>query len=513
MWELISKLQEIFNNRELAAGIWIIILFLFSIFSKEFRKFYKKIFPILLKKNIIIAFLIFIVYYCIAIRILFILGFWELNLLKDSIFWFLFSEIPLLFSVISKGKDKYFFLKILRESMAFAVVVDFILNVWSFNFFIELLIVPIVIIITAFSAYSGRKKEFANVKKFCDYVFMFYGITVIITVGVHLLTDMNDIINIRSLKELLFPIFILIFNLPLMYGFSLYNIYEQIFAIMDKNKFTKKIAIIKFAKASITKAYAARTDSSIILSLKETDDTILKNNLINLKSKLKLKIGDNYMKRSNFYIITSLLFFIVFTVILGLSIENILNLSFIYEYKDLIDYLSGFGMLFSVFSFVYSIGLKMKKNEDLSLVKKYALFNFFYLINRQYKTLEEFPSFEKPDILFSNYIQIAYELIEECASNTELLENLLKSYEWDSVRKLQNSLYKLRASIGIEEKEFEEFNSEKFLSYYYIKKDKSPKNGDWNLFESNIETSINEYIESIKNVYNEFRKYINYKEY
>ena len=118
MAELISKLGEIFNNRELAAGFWIIVVFLLSVFSKNFRKFYKDVFPILLRKNIIIAFLIVIFHYCIAIRILFIFGFWELNLLKDSIFWFLFSEIPLLFTVIDKGKDKYIFFKILKESDA-----------------------------------------------------------------------------------------------------------------------------------------------------------------------------------------------------------------------------------------------------------------------------------------------------------------------------------------------------------------------------------------------------------
>ncbi|HCN73897.1 MAG TPA: hypothetical protein DIS86_00170 [Lactococcus sp.] len=89
MAELISKLGEIFNNRELAAGFWIIVVFLLSVFSKNFRKFYKDVFPILLRKNIIIAFLIVIFYYCIAIRILFIFGFWELNLLKVTLSQFI----------------------------------------------------------------------------------------------------------------------------------------------------------------------------------------------------------------------------------------------------------------------------------------------------------------------------------------------------------------------------------------------------------------------------------------
>lgn len=510
---LISKLQEIFNNRELAAGVWVIALFLLSVFFKELRKNYKNIFSILLRKKIIIAFLIFVAYYCIAIYILFILGFWELNLLKDSIFWFIFSEIPLLFSGIDKGKDKYFFFKILKESFAFAIVVDFILNFWSFNFFVELCIIPFAIIITFASVYLGRKKEFASVKKLCDVILVAYGIVVVITVSINLITHLNELLNILSLKEFLFPIFILIFSLPLIYGFSLYNIYEQIFVIMDKNKFKKTIIIIKFAKISIPKAFAVRTDPAIILSLKESENVDLKINLKKLNNRLKLKIGDNYMKRSNFYVITSILFFIAFTTILGIFIQDNLKLTFLYQYKELVIYLCGFGILFSAFGLVYAIGLKMKKNEDLSLVKKYALFNFLYLIDRQYKNLEEFPSFDKPDIIFSNYIQTGYELLQECTSNTELLENLMKSYEWESVRKLQNSLYSLRGSIGIDEKEFGDFNLKKFVKYYYVKKDESPKKGNWNLFESSIQASLEDYIVNVKNVYNEFKKYINYREH
>ena len=513
MAELISKLGEIFNNRELAAGFWIIVVFLLSVFSKNFRKFYKDVFPILLRKNIIIAFLIVIVYYCIAIRILFIFGFWELNLLKDSIFWFLFSEIPLLFTVIDKGKDKYIFFKILKESFALAVVVDFILNAWSFNFFIELFIVPIAVIITGVYVYSERKKELASVKKLCKYIFMIYAIAVVLRACVHLITDVSVLLNILSLKEFVFPIFILIINFPLIYGLSLYSIYEQIFILMNKNKFKKKIAIIKFAKVSITKAYAARTDSDIILSLIESEEANLKKNLIKLKYKLNLKIGDNYMKRSNFYIIMSSLFLIIFTTILGFSSKIFLISPLLYQYKNIIINTSGFGLLLSIFSLIYSIGFKMKKNEDLSLVKKYALFNFLYLINKQYKNIEEFPSFDRPDILFSNYIKVGYELMQECTSNIEPLENLLTSYEWDSVKSLQNSLYKLRTTVGIEEKGFDEFNTEKFVKYYHMKKDESLTNGDYNIFQNMMESSINEYIESVKRVYNELKQYINYKEY
>ena len=248
----------------------------------------------------------------------------------------------------------------MKESFALAVVVDFILNAWSFNFFIELFIVPIAVIITGVYVYSERKKELASVKKLCKYIFMIYAIAVVLRACVHLITDVSVLLNILSLKEFVFPIFILIINFPLIYGLSLYSIYEQIFILMNKNKFKKKIAIIKFAKVSITKAYAARTDSDIILSLIESEEANLKKNLIKLKYKLNLKIGDNYMKRSNFYIIMSSLFLIIFTTILGFSSKIFLISPLLYQYKNIIINTSGFGLLLSIFSLILMLSLNLR---------------------------------------------------------------------------------------------------------------------------------------------------------
>ena len=52
-----------------------------------------------------------------------------------------------------------------------------------------------------------------------------------------------------------------------------------------------------------------------------------------------------------------------------------------------------------------------------------------------------------------------------------------------------------------------------FVKYFHMKKDESRTNGDYNMFQSMMESSINEYIESVKRVYNELKQYINYNEY
>ena len=45
--EQVDKLQEIFNNREIAVGIWLFLFISISIFTKPGKNFLKSVLPIL----------------------------------------------------------------------------------------------------------------------------------------------------------------------------------------------------------------------------------------------------------------------------------------------------------------------------------------------------------------------------------------------------------------------------------------------------------------------------------
>ena len=104
-----SELQNIFNNREIAIGIWVSLAVIISIFTKPVKQFLKSVIPILFCRKFVVFYIVFLFHLCLVIYFLYAIGFWSIALLKDTIFWVLFIELPLFVKTIEKAKDNHFF--------------------------------------------------------------------------------------------------------------------------------------------------------------------------------------------------------------------------------------------------------------------------------------------------------------------------------------------------------------------------------------------------------------------
>lgn len=323
--------------------------------------------------------------------------------------------------------------------------------------------------------------------------------------------------NLITLQEFLLPLLLLLLNLPVVYGLALYNTYEQVF-IRVKGKKTENIkmkwSIIKFSGIYLSKITAIRNNLQYTTVISLTDND-MKENLKKLKNRLSMRIGDNYMKRSNYYILWCIIGFLI--SILGIvicnsqvSLKDLITFNFIVDIprvKEIITYICSTGVVFSFCLLIYSFGLRKKKNEEISQVKKYALHNLLYLIKRQYDMLQEFPPIDKPMELFIQYIMNVYELKIECDKDIVSFENLLTSWELDTIRQLHTSVSKVVFSIGIDETEMSRYTIEEFNSYYLGKKAAAPQNEQINVFVHDVQRGIEKYSDQIKLCVEEFKRY------
>lgn len=71
-------------------------------------------------------------------------------------------ELPLFVRTIEKAKDNHFFARLIKENIALIVIIEFILNFWTFELITEIIIVPIAVFIGFLYAISVRGK---NTKK------------------------------------------------------------------------------------------------------------------------------------------------------------------------------------------------------------------------------------------------------------------------------------------------------------------------------------------------------------
>jgi len=514
----VEGIQEVFNNREIAIGIWGGLAIAIFVFTKPGRDFIKNVIPILFCHRFVILYIVFLGYFGLVTYGLYAIGFWDISLLKDTIFWIFFVELPLFVKTIEKAKDNYFFSQLLKENIAIIVIIEFILNFWTFGLVIEIIIVPISLIFGLLYAISARDKKTQQAKRFFDWLLIAFGIVVFVNAVVHIIQTPKEIINLAALKQFVFPIILLVLNLPVVYGLALHNAYEQVFIRVkgnevEKNKIKRKIFI--FAGFYLSKITAVRNNATktLVISLTESD---MKSNLDKLEQKLSMNVGENYMKRTRFYLIWSIIGIFICFIILIQNNSNILLTEFLtfdftfdlFRIKEIITYISSSGIVIFFCFFIYSLGLRQKKKEEISLIKKYALYNLFYLIKRQNSMLQEFPPIDAPKELFILYVTTAYELKIECDKSVVLFENLLTTWELDTIKQLQSSLATLIQNIGIDENEINQYNCDRFNSYYVDKKTNAPQNEEINVFIHDIQSGIEKFSEQIKLCFEEFKPYL-----
>lgn len=512
-----DALQAVFNNREIASSIWIIIVSIIGLLTKSGRQFLKNVLPLFFIRKLVIFYIIFLSFFSLTVVYLNYVGFWELTLLKNTVFWVLFVQIPLFVKTITKAKDGRFFAKLIRDNLAFIVIIEFVLNYWTFNLAVEMIIIPSLCFFGVVYAVAARKEKTIIIKIILEKLFIVFVSIVVIYTIYNLIDHFQEFLSIETLKEFLLPILLLFMNLPVVYGLALYNTYEQVFVVVKgeiEERQKIKWRIFRYAGINLTKITTIRNNLLRTIIISETDQE-LKQNMAQFKCYLNMRIGDNYMKRSHFYIVSYLLVIIVSLVGIiacnsTVSLKDMLTFNFVLNIalvKQIITYVLSTGIGVSLCFLIYSIGFRKKKYEEISQIKKFVLNDLLFLIKLQKSMMLEFPPIENPQKLLSNYLHIAYEIKSECDKAIASYENLFANWELDALKQLQLYTRSFIFTIGIDG--VNNYNSEEFADYYNGKKADSVQSEEINIFVSDVENAIEKYTQQINRCMELFKSCIN----
>lgn len=500
-----DTLQNVFNNREIAIGGWVIIAIIIGIFTKIGREFLESILSIVFSRKFVVFYIVFLSFFSLTVLYLYHVSFWNLALLKDTVFWVMFIFVPLFVKTIEDAKDGRFFAKLIKDNLAFIVIIEFILNFWTFNLAVEILTIPIALLLGVVYAVASREEKAMFVKKFIDGLFVVFGIVVIIFTLYNLIQRPGEILNIETLKEFLLPILLLFMNLPVVYGLALYSTYEQVFVrVKGEPKEHQKIKrlLFRFAGINLTKVTSLRNNLIRATNLSGTAEE-LKQHLREFEKYLNTRIGDNYMKRPRFYILSCILMIII--CLLGIIASNstvglrdLLTFNFVLDIakvKQIVTYVLSTGLAISICFLIYFIGFRKRKYEEISQIKKFALQDLLLFIKYQNRMLQDFPSVDDPQKLFSQYISYIYDIKRECDKAIVTYDNLLTNWELESLKRLQTYTDLLISTIGIDD--IKSYSAEEFAIFYNYKKTTAIQNEKINIFTSDIERDIKKYSEQI----------------
>lgn len=244
------------NNREISILVWLGIFCIFLVRNKIARAGLVDSLPGLFKAlfhpKILIPLVLMIIYVYGLVYLLKHFGFWELALLKDTIIWFLGTAVVMFFNMNKAGKKEHFLRDSILENFKFGAFIGFITNFYVFNFITEMILVPIIFIISVMLAFSGTKKEFKPAKKLLNIIFLTVILVMVVGAVWQLFNRFSDIATLSNLKDFFLAPILSTAYLPFIYFLALLATYESLFARIDGLLKTDK-DLASFTKKQILK--------------------------------------------------------------------------------------------------------------------------------------------------------------------------------------------------------------------------------------------------------------------
>lgn len=250
-----------FNNREISVIVWFVIFVVFVSLKKQVRKSFVDVVRCIFKEKILIWIISLIFYYLFFIVCFSKATIWNNVYLKDILVWCIFEGIAITSRAINIKNAKEFFILIIKDCINFAIIYEFLINLFVFNIYVELLLVPFIAFLTMLIVVAESKREYQIVSKFLNGVLSILGISILVYVTVQVCTNYNSIITIDNIVSFTTPIIMTVITVPISYIWALISSYEQ---LLIRHKKTDgeyeeyKKLMIKKCKFSVNKVLKER---------------------------------------------------------------------------------------------------------------------------------------------------------------------------------------------------------------------------------------------------------------
>ena len=268
--------MEVFSTRELVFIIYLTILAFWVIAKKSIRDSLFDLIKFALSPKLLVPFTILIFYSSIIIYILHCLSLWDLAYIKDIILWILFSGVPLCFNSINSSVEDHYFKHMITDNITFAVLAEFFIATFPFNFLIELILQPVFIALISIQIRSKYREEYRAVT---NYFLSIFSLIIIGHIIIQVFKEYTQFNFIQTAITLALPLILSILYLPFAYFLALYSKYEILFLRMKSklahNKLTfahiyKVILACKFSYTKICR-FTKESIKEMYVSMPETN--------------------------------------------------------------------------------------------------------------------------------------------------------------------------------------------------------------------------------------------------
>lgn len=217
---------------------------------------------ILCSESLGTSILIMLAYINLIVLLMYRIGFWDISMLKDTVVWTVTVGFVMLAQSATKAtKEDRYFKEIFLENIKLTVIVEFIVNLYVFDLWVEFLLVPIAVLLGGMIAVAEGKPEYVRVLKFLNNAIVIFGLFSFVYEVYHLILGFKNFATIQNLDSFLLPILLTFAYMPFTYLMAIYSTLEEFFIRVNiayrhnkRMKIFAKRQVILTVKLSMYKA-------------------------------------------------------------------------------------------------------------------------------------------------------------------------------------------------------------------------------------------------------------------
>jgi len=240
--------MNIFNNREIATAIWLLVIFILMLVIREVRKSLSDLVKAFFKMEILLLVFLMVTYNIGILIILNLLDLWNISLLKDFVIWFCFTAFLMIYNAITSTKNENLLRKLIIDNIKIVIIFEFFVNTYTFSLVGELVLIPIVTIIVISEVIAKTDKKYNSVVKLMRGLQIIIGTGILIYAVSKAISDYKNFGSLETLRNFLLAPMLTISLLPFIYFAVLFSTYELLLIQLN----------LGFEKSKALKCYAKR---------------------------------------------------------------------------------------------------------------------------------------------------------------------------------------------------------------------------------------------------------------
>ncbi|KAF5415894.1 MAG: hypothetical protein C5S48_04570 [Candidatus Methanogaster sp.] len=226
--------------------VWLLVIFVLMLFKRDIRKSLLEVIKAFFKIKILSSIFLMIAYTTGIVFVLYQINFWNTSLLKDTVVWFCFAGILMSFNLVTSDTDQNLFRKIIVNNIKIVIIIEFIVNTYTFSMVGELILILVVTFIVILEVVAKTDEKYSSVAKLMNGLQIIIWIVILIFAISNVVSDYKNFGSLDTLRNFLLAPLLTISFLPFIYLMILFATYELLFTRLnlgyEKNKKLKRYA-------------------------------------------------------------------------------------------------------------------------------------------------------------------------------------------------------------------------------------------------------------------------------